>query len=158
MPAYPTPARAIYQRLATSGPVLAVLGGGVWDRPLKRSGPGATPAAFAPTPPYAQLPAAVVVDRGEAPDGGGPGAAFLAYPIVYLYAADDPNGTGRAALEAALPLVRGELDRWAFATTAGTDVVLTPVDRLGITPDPADEGRLMDYLRVQADGLWRAEV
>lgn len=158
MPTYSTPARAIYARLATSPSLLAVLSGGVWDRPLARTGPKATPTAFDPTQAGRQLPAAVVPDAGEDRDGLGPAAAFLSFPRVWFYADDDPSGAGRTVIEAAIAQATSDLDGWGYTTTNGTGIVLGIAGRFGIREDPGDTTRLVAYLRVQADGLWRTEA
>lgn len=158
MPAYATPARAVYDRLASNLAVLAVLPGGVWDKPLARPPSAkATPAAFGPSPGYQQIPAASVPDAGEERDPVGPSQAFLGFPRVWFYADDDPRGDGRAAIEAAMGAAFDALSGWSFATTTGTGVVVAVAGRFGIREDPGDPTRLVDWLRLQADGLWRPE-
>lgn len=158
MTAYVTPARAIAARLGTSSALLAVLSGGVWSQPLTRTGPKATPAAFAATPPHRPLPAIVVPDEGEDADGLGPSGAFNGFPLVWFYADDDPNGAGRLAIEQAVPLAHTALSGWTFATGQGTGAEVHVVGRLGIQADPVDDSRIVDYLRLQVDGLWRLEI
>lgn len=154
MAVYTTPARALYGRLSASSALLAVATGLVWDRPLERRGPKETKAAFAATPPHRQLPAVVVPDGGEDADPGGPSTAFFAFPLVWFYADDDPNGTGRQALESAVAIARSDLQGWTFTTSNGTGVEVKVIGRFGVRTDPTDSDRLVDYLRLQADGLW----
>jgi hypothetical protein len=158
MPTYATPARAIYDRLASDLTVLAALPGGVWSRPILRSGPKATAAAFGAAPAHQQLTAAVVPDAGEDRDAFGPSAAFMAFPRIWFYADDDSNGVGRTAIEVAMGAARNALDGWSYTTTTGTGVVLAVAGRFGVREDPGDPTRLVDWLRMQADGLWRPEV
>ena len=154
MVVYITPARALYGRLSASSALLAIATGGVWDRPLTRHGPQKTPNAFAATPPHRQLPTVVIPDGGEEADSGGPRGAFFAFPRVWFYADDDPNGTGRAALESAVRTAYSDLDGWRYETTTGTGVEVRIIGRFGVQTDPTDDNRLVDYLRLQADGLW----
>lgn len=153
MPLYATPARAVYGRLSASSALLAVLTGGVWNKPLSKD---RTPTAFGSA--GQQLPAAVIPDEGENADPFGPGAAFMGFPRVWFYADDDPNGNGRSAIEAATLIAKSDLSGWGYTTTLGTGVVIVDVGRFGVRADPGNPTRLVDYLRLQADGLWRQET
>lgn len=143
----------IQNRLSASADLTAVLVGGIWTRRLERIGEGATPQAFAPTPPYQPRPAAVVIDGGETVDPFGPDAAFQGFPEVWLYA--PATGNGKAAIDQAWNLAFGLLHRWRFATANGTGVLVRVAGRLGVTDDPVVGGRVLDRMRLQLVGLWR---
>jgi hypothetical protein len=158
VPSYQTPARALYNRLGSSSALLSIAVGGVWDRPIERLGPQATPEAFASTPPHRQLPAISIPDNGEEFDPLGPSTAFYSFPQVWFYADDDPNGLGRQALELAVARARLDLHGWEFDLTTGTSVQVRIIGRFGVRTDPTDDNRLIDYLRLQADGLWTGDI
>jgi hypothetical protein len=137
--------------LAGDAQLAAILTGGVWTRPLKREGPGATPEAFAPTGQV--RPAAVVRDGTETADGSGPDTAFLGFPQVFLYA--PATASGRLAIDAAVTRIV-ELLHGATVDGAGeTGAGLRITSRLGIDDDPVMAGTVMDLIRLQVDGLWR---
>jgi hypothetical protein len=158
VPSYQSAARALYSRLGSSSALLSIAVGGVWDKPITRLGPQATPEAFASTPPHRQLPAISIPDNGEEFDPLGPSTAFYAFPQVWFYADDDPNGLGRQALELAVARARIDLHGWTYDTTNGTGVEVRVIGRFGIRTDPTDDNRLIDYLRLQADGLWTGDI
>ena len=144
-------AAQIASLLAGDAQLAAILPGGVWTRPLKREGPGATPEAFAATGQV--RPAAVVRDGGETADGSGPDTAYLGFPQIFLYAPATANG--RAAVESAVARIV-ELVHGASVAGAGqTGAGLRIASRLGVDDDPALAGAVVDVVRIQVDGLWR---
>jgi hypothetical protein len=144
-------AAQIANLLANDAVLAAVLTGGVWTRPLKREGPGATPEAFAPSGQV--RPAAVVRDGGEAADGAGPDGAYLGYPQVFLYAPATANG--RAALESAFARIVELLHNASVVGAGESGAGVRIASRLGIDDDPVLAGTVMDMIRLQVDGLWR---
>lgn len=143
----------IANRLSADEALTAVATGGVWKRPLKREGPGATAAAFFPAPPYQPRPCVVVMDGGEAADGLGPRQAFNGYPTLYLYAPATDNGwTDIANL---YDRARTVLVGWRFPLPNGTGAVVERVaGRVGARDAPELEGALIDTMRLQVNGLW----
>lgn len=142
---------AIAAELVRAGSTLDdVLTGGVWKRPLLRTGPGATAAAFDSTGRV--KPSAVVPDRGENADDSGPPQAFLAGPEVWCYA--PATDAGKAAIESAFALIRPLLDGTTVDGASGTGAGLRVVGRQGVGDDPVIAGAVVDVLRFQADGLW----
>jgi hypothetical protein len=160
MAVYATPAKAIITRLSNDSDLFNILGGGsarefVFNRRLERVGNGATPTAFAPTPPHQVRPSLVVPDEGELNDPLGPQMAFNGFPEVWFYAPTTSNG--RQIIDNAFKKVFDLLNLWQYSTTLGTGVVLHVIGRLGTNDDPVLLGTLVDRMRLQADGLWRQE-
>lgn len=137
------PVGQVVARLQGLPEVAALLPGGIYGRDLKRVGPGATPTAYAPSPPYTPVPAAVVVDDGEVEDPGGPPLGLLGSVSVWVYAAR--VASGRDEIAAALEGVRAALLGWSFLTPRQTPARFEgPGLRLGTRDDPVDEQRLVD--------------
>ena len=145
----------IVDRLRNDAALMAMLPGQVWDRRLERDGRTATAAAFGSTPPHRIKACAVVPDWSEVLDPSGPGAAFMGFPTVWLYAFDDGNGNGRAAVAAIWERCFGLLNGWATGTDNGTNVMIEVVGRLGARDDETIGDAVVDTMRLQADGLWR---
>jgi hypothetical protein len=151
-------ASRIHSRLAADTALSAIATGKVWKRRLVRSGENATAEAFRSTPPYPILPCVVVIDEGEDADpSGGPRSAFMGFPVLWLYAYDDPNGTGRETVSAMWRSCYGLLSGWQTGTDDGTQAVVQVIGRLGAQDrDPAFPEAIMDTMRLSIDGLWRA--
>ena len=149
----PTIVTRILNRLTSDGSLTSLLAGGVYTRPLKREGDGATPTAFAPTFPYQPRAAAVVVDGTDEQTAFGPDGAFVSFPWVYLYA--EPHENGKATIANAWDQIFGLLDGWHFATGNGTDCEVRVIGRLGVMDDPDATDRVMGGMRLQVSGLWR---
>ena len=150
----PTIATRTLSRLTVDSSLNALLTGGIYSRELKREGPGATPNAFAPTPPYQVRPSAVVRDDGDADDGVGPGGAQFTFVTVWFYAPATDNG--KAAIADAVELTKGLLIGWRMPTPNGTGATVENVaGRLGVRDDPVMSGTVVDNVRFQISGLWR---
>jgi len=151
----PTLTTKLMERIATdsalAGVPESVLTGGVYDRELKRTGPGSTPAAFSDDG-HAK-PAAVITDQGDNADTLGPGGAYLAFPWIYLYALRTDNG--KLAVANAWDLLFSRLHGWRFTTANGTGATVTVIGRLGRRDDQDDTTRVVDGMRLQVTGLWR---
>lgn len=152
----PPTAEAVVARLQGDPDLMAVLAGGVYARDVKRQGDGATPDAYAATPPHTPKPAAVVVDDGETDDILGPPAAQLGFVSVWFYAAR--SASGRQAVATALELARRRLVGWSWPTANLTPAaVVAPGFRLGVRDDPVDGQRVLDRLRLPYAAVWRLD-
>ena len=149
----PTTVTRILNRLTSDGSLTLLLPGGIWTRPLKREGEGATPTAFAPTFPYQPRAAAVVVDGTDESAAFGPDGSFVSFPWVYLYA--EPHENGKATIANAVDQIFGLLHGWHFATGNGTDCEVRVIGRLAVMDDPDATDRVMGGMRLQVSGLWR---
>jgi len=151
----PTLTTKLLERITTdsalSGSPESVLTGGVYDRELKRSGPGSTPGAF--NADGHPRPAAVVTDPDDNADLLGPGGAYQAFPWIYLYA--ERHASGKAAIANAWDLLFSRLHGWRFATANGTGATVTVIGRLGTRDDEDDDRRTVGGMRLQVVGLWR---
>jgi len=151
----PTVAAKILERIATDSAITgapeSVLTGGVYDRELKRTGPGSTPAAFSLE--GHPRPAGVILDPDDNADALGPGGAYMAFPWIYLYA--ERHASGKAAIATAWDLLFGRLHGWRFATANGTGATVAVIGRLGTRDDQDDDGRSVGGMRLQVSGLWR---
>lgn len=111
-----------------------ILRGGVWTRRLKREPPGHTPQAFNGTDEAAKLirPAAVILDRGDAPHRQRPAipSAYQQTIPVYVYA--PATATGKEEIAAARYRIWELLDKFVFATENGPMAFVEYVDRVGI--------------------------
>lgn len=150
----PTLATRILGRLTSDSSLTALLVGGIYDRELKREGPGSTPTAFAPTPPFQIRPAAVVRDDGDADDTLGPRGARFSFVTIYVYAPATANG--KDAIATALAMIEVLLIDWRMPTPNGTGATAEIVAaRLGVRDDPVLMGTVMDYDRFQINALSR---
>ena len=149
----PTSAAAILARLQADAQLAAILPGGLYDHDLKRTGPGATPDAYAPAPPYQPRPAGVVVDDGDADAIAGIAGGLLGFVSLWCYA--PTTATGRAAIAEAFDRARWLLVGWRFATGNGTGAAIEQAgQRLGVRDDPVDDGRVVDRLRFAISSFW----
>jgi len=158
----PTMVNRIAGRLSSLTP--SPLPGGIWERPLMRgvldgSGrpdpAGSTPSAFAPTFPYQQRPAAVVVDGNTENDPFGPLTAWQAFPWVYFYA--PPNQQGKDTIATAFDSAFSLLNNWRYATANNQGALITVIGRLAVMDDPEDSQRVMGGMRLQVSSLWRGQ-
>lgn len=149
----PTMVTRLLDFLTTDASLTALLPGGIYNQPLKREGPGSTPNAFAPTPPYQPRPAAVITDGTDQADVFGPDGSFQSFPWIYLYAT--PTANGKATIANAWDLIFGKVHGWRFATGNGTGAVVQVIGRLGVLDDPEDAQRVLGGMRLQVTGLWR---
>jgi hypothetical protein len=149
----PTTASVIHARLTGDATLTTLLTGGIYTRPIKRSGDGATPNAFSTTPPYWVRPAAVVTDGTDEAMPLGPDAAFSSFPWVYLYGTRDD--TGKNTIANAWDRMFSLLHNWRFATGRGTGARVTVIGRLGVIDDDEDSTRVVGGMRLQVTGLWR---
>ena len=150
----PTIATRILNRLTTDADLTALLSGGIYDRELKREGPGATPNAFAPTPPNQVRPAAVVRDDGDNDDVFGPRGAQQTFVTLWVYAPATANG--KEAIATAIDMARSRLIGWQMPTANGAAATVeTVAGRLGVRDDPVMTGTVVDNVRFQVTGLWR---
>jgi hypothetical protein len=151
----PTMVKRIMDRLTADGTLTGLLPGGIYNQPIIRESDagGATPNAFAPTPPYQPRPAAVVTDGTDEQVAFGPDGAFTSFPRIYLYAPTTQNGkdTIANAFDTLFSLLHG----WRFATGNGTGAEVRVISRLETMDDPETSGRLVGGLRLQVTGLWR---
>lgn len=146
----PTIVSRIHSRISGGG-LNTLLPGGIWTRPIKREGNGATPTAFdADGDP---LPAAVVVDGTDQQTPFGPDASFMSFPQIYIYA--QPHDTGKATIAEAWDQMYGLLHKWRFATGNGTDAEVQVIGRLGVMDDEPGSDRILGGMRLQVTGLWR---
>ena len=129
------------------------LTGGVYTRDIKRTGDGRTPDAFAPTEPWQQRPAAVVVDGTDERDPLGPDTSNHSFPWVYFYA--PPTESGKATIANAFTEAYALLHNWHFATDNGTGAEVKVISRLAVLDDPGDANRKMGGMRLQVTSLWR---
>ncbi len=149
----PTTATVILNRLTGDSSLTTLLTGGIYDRPLKRLGDGATASAYSLTPPYQPRPAAVVVDGSDEADVVGPDGAFMSFPWVYFYA--EPHANGKATIATAFDMAFSLLNNWRFATANGTGALSRVIGRLGVLDDPEVADRVVGGMRLQVSGLWR---
>ena len=147
----PTTVSRIYSRLSANGTLVTLLPGGIWDRPLKTEGNGATPEAFDEWGD--PLPAAVIVDGTDEQTAFGPDGSFQSFPWIYLYA--QPHANGKAAIANAWDEMFSSLHGWRFATGNGTDAEVKVIGRLGVMDDEPGSDRLVGGMRLQVTGLWR---
>jgi hypothetical protein len=149
----PTAAGAILARLQADAALTGILVGGLYDRDLRRAGPGATPAAYAPDPPHQPRPAGVVVDDGDDADPAGYVGGQLGFVSLWCYA--PTTASGRAAIADALDRARHLLVGWGFGTGNGTAARVEQAgQRLGTRDDPVEAGRVVDRLRFVVTTYW----
>lgn len=142
----PTAAATVLAHLKADAALVALLPGGLYDRDLKRTGPGATAAAYAPAPPYQPRPAAVVTDDGDDAAPFGISGGLLGFVSLWCYA--PTTATGRAAIADAIERARELLVGWAFATPQGSGARIEQAgQRIGVRDDPVDDQRCVDRLR-----------
>lgn len=149
----PTTVTQILGRLTADASLNSTLPGGIYDRPIKREGMGATPTAFAAAPPYQPRAAAVVTDGTDNADPLGPNGSYSAFPWVYLYA--EPHQSGKNTIATAWDQMHSLLHNWRFATGNNTDALVTVIGRLGVMDDPEVPDRVLGGMRLQVTGLWR---
>lgn len=158
----PTVAAQILGRLTSDSALMALLTGGVYDRPIKRgqtdgagrvTPPGATPQAFASVAPFQPRPAAVIVDGIDESDPFGPAAAYWSFPMIYLYA--PPTTSGKETIANAWDLMHSRLHNWRFGAANGMGALVSVVGRIGIIDDPEDDKRVLGGMRLQVSGIWR---
>lgn len=143
----------IQSRLAGSAGVTTIATGGIWKRPIKREGPGATPEAFYPQPPYQPMPAIYVSDGGDQPAVNGVRSAFFGFPTLWFYAPAHDNG--RAAISALWLAAYSALIGFNLALPNGTGATIERVaGRVGIQDAPDLERAVMDTMRLQVTGLY----
>lgn len=149
----PTAAASVLAALTADATLAGILPGGIYDRDLKRAGPGATPLAYAPDPPYQPRPAAVVVDDGDDAAPTGPVGGQLGFISLWCYA--PPTASGMAALADAFDRARVLLVGTVFASGNGTTTRIEQTgQRLGQRDDPVDDGRIVDRLRFTYASYW----
>jgi hypothetical protein len=149
----PTAVAQALARLQADSALAGILTGGLYDRSLKRTGPGATPDAYAPTPPHQPRPAGVLIDDGDDADPQGFTGGHLGFCSFWCYA--PPTTNGRAAIANAIDRARHLLVGWQFATGNGTGGRFETVgQRLGVRDDPVDEGRVLDRIRFTFASYW----
>lgn len=149
---------ALVGTLGASG-YSGVLQGGVWARPLKEKGNGATPEAF-----YVNQkgnfvrPAAVVLDRGDAEHAQQTWipTAYSAVPVIYLYA--PATHSGRTSIEDARELIFDLLNDWNYQTDNGPIAFLRYMGRFGVSDSEEFVGAIFDYCRYEVISRHRNAV
>jgi hypothetical protein len=149
----PTTVTRILGRLTSDGTLTGtLLPGGIYNRPLKREGPGSTDGAWDALDGRIKG-AAVVVDGTDEQTAFGPDGSFVSFPWVYIYA--EPHENGKTRIANAWDQIFGLLHKWHFATGNGTDAEVQVIGRLGVMDDPDATDRVMGGMRLQVSGLWR---
>jgi hypothetical protein len=128
-----------------------LVNGGLWDRPLRREGPNATPDAFEDSAPYLPRNSIAVIDAGETPDPASPECS-LAVVNIWVRVPDSPAGV--EAQSAILSGCIGVLGNQIIEDSGNGEVGLVEVqDRFPGQLDPWVKGGRMAYLRLRVAGL-----
>lgn len=146
----------IKAHLLADNNLTAIVVGGIYNRPLSREGPGATPQAFVPTAPYLPRPSIVVSDGGDSADQSSSRQAFFSFPTLYFYASK--TEIGRGDLAAAYARARDILVGWRFGLPNGTGAQIERMaGRVGVRDAPDIEGAVLDTMRLQVVGLYKQD-
>ena len=135
------------------------LQGGIYDKPLRREKPAATPDAFWQSAHGQALrPSAVIRDRGDVqhPQEAWVPGAFDQMVLVYFYA--QGVATGKQAIHDAARRARELLDQWRFTTEFGTVAFVKYIDRLGLQDSEEFIGGIFDYCRFRITTRYGNEV
>jgi hypothetical protein len=149
----PTVTSSVLDYLKADPTLAMLLPGGLYDRDLKRQGPGATRDAYAPDPPHQPRPAAVVVDDGDDASLTGADGCQLGFLSLWCYA--PTTASGRAAIAEAIDRARVLLVGFTCPTGNGAGArIEQPGQRLGVRDDPVDDGRVVDRIRFLYATYW----
>jgi hypothetical protein len=148
----PTMMAELMTVLSNDPTLTAVLTGGIYDREIKSTGPGSTPAAFGPAGQV--RPTASLVDRGEtmhpaALIGVAPNA-YLGFPLVYLYA--QAVASGKAAIRDAKRRIRELVHGYRWTDDGGWQSEMVYLDSWGIHDSDEYPGAVYDYVRLSVRG------
>lgn len=129
-----------------------LLTGGIWNRDLRRKGPGATAGAFAPEPPHQVRPSLVVLPEVFAADDVGPAASYFGQVALRIYA--PAHQTGRDVIHSAINRLIVLLSE-VWVADDGNGVELRIGSRDGVGDSAEIEGAITDVLTIRVAGLWR---
>lgn len=142
----------IRARIESDPALVALLVGGIYEREIKATGPGATPDAFGEAGHVRT--AMNIVDRGDSQSQAAVAGvalhAFVAFPLLYLY--DQAVATGKANIRQAKTLLRARLHGHRFLDDGGMWSEITYVDSWGIHDSDEFPGAVYDYVRLQVRG------
>jgi hypothetical protein len=136
-----------------------ILRGGLWKRPLKQNGFGATPEAFTNgSKGDILMPAAVILDLGdgEHPQQREIPTAYTALPLIYFYA--PATDSGKTAIRNAQERVYDLLKDYVFVTENGPLAFVRYVDRVGILDSEEFIGCVFDYCRYEITSRKRSAI
>ncbi len=125
--------------------------GGVWDRPLRRAGPNATPGAFQVDPPHLPKCSIAVIDGGEIRD---PALPDVSVAHINLWVRVPDTADGRSRQEAILTGCVISLEGKVLGDLSGDVGMVEIQDRFPGQVDPWVEGGRMSYLRLRVAGYW----
>lgn len=129
----------------------AILTGGVWNRDLRRKGPGATPAAFSPDPPHQVRPSAVIIPQIQIIDEFGPVGGFFGEAVVRLYA--PAHATGHTAINSAVDRIIAILHTtWIANGPHGVELQIG--GREGVRDSGEVDGAVTDVVTVRFASIW----
>lgn len=125
------------------------LKGGIWTRPIKREGAGATPEAFSSAHGRPIRTCAALVDSGENAH-----SQSRLIPTSYLQTIDIwfytmPTATGKEELRQAQRRIALLLDGWTFDTDDGYVGFVRYISRRGMLDSESFIGAVDDYCRYE---------
>ena len=129
--------------------------GGIYDKKIKRDGPGDTPNAFDQSAAGVLVvkPCIVVLDRGDSPhiQRDSIPSAYQQSIFVYFYASATTDG--RAAIAAmrarTFELLDEQASGWIFASEGGPMVFCYAAERFGVRDDEVFPEAVIDYQRYR---------
>lgn len=137
--------------LAADPTLAGLCDGGFWDRPVRRDGPNATPAAFQSTDPFLPKLSCAVIDGGEIPELRIAGLSIGSLTLWFRHA-DTPQAIAlaRQAMDRAAQLLEGQV---IGDPVTGDCAMVELADRFQSQQDPWIERGRVAYLRLRIAGL-----
>lgn len=141
----------IVDRLKNDAPLMEILTGGVYGRPIVASGPGATEEAFVGGNARKIKPSATVEEADDSADWLGPRGSFVGLRRVKFYA--QTHDTGRTAINAAMARSITLLYGFDVVEASGSGGELEVSGRRGPADSDQIDGALDAYIEVRVTGL-----
>lgn len=144
-------ARGVMLFLQADPTLAGLCDGGLWDRPIRREGPNATPGAFQDTDPYLPKLSCAVIDGGETPELNRPGCSIGSLTLWFRHQ-DTPQATEKArqAMDRAAVLLNQQVISDPVTNNTG---MIELSDRFQSQQDPWTERGRVSYLRFRIAGV-----
>ncbi|MGN6033530.1 MAG: hypothetical protein ACTHQE_17895 [Thermomicrobiales bacterium] len=149
---------AIRQHLEAQLPIMALLPGGIWTRPIRRNDnpdgsppvPGSTPGAFDGA---GRIKACASIEPGIGNFNPAQNRAYWAFPEVHLRCL--PHESEKAKLEDVRRLIIAAIEGQMIRGPSGEALHLRVSGHIGPDDDPIIQPAVVTTVTVQIDSIWK---